>query len=138
MEAFTRARVNLVYYRGNYTILMGLIAVWTVLSNLVFTIAMCIVAAVWRLYYELSGRGTVDVTLPGGRAVSPIEAYLALSALTLLSFYVLGGSGTVFWLVTTCIIVIFGHATMHEQPCTAAELALDDLARPDFDRFDWV
>eukprot|EP01061_Rhynchopus_euleeides_P022267 TRINITY_DN3628_c1_g1_i1.p1 TRINITY_DN3628_c1_g1~~TRINITY_DN3628_c1_g1_i1.p1 ORF type:complete len:271 (+),score=74.79 TRINITY_DN3628_c1_g1_i1:85-813(+) len=135
MDALSRARVNLVYYRSNYTILVGFIALWTVLSNLTFTVAMVLVGLVWRVYLDASNRGSVNVTLPGGRTVSPLQAFSTLSMSTLLLFWILGGSSTVFWLITTCLIVILGHATLHEAAATPAELALDEVSRADLD---WV
>ena len=114
---------------------MSLIAIWTVLSNLTFTIAMAVVAVLWKVYLEVSNRGAANVTLPGGTVLAPLQAFSLLSMGTLILFYVLGGSSTVFWLLTTVAIVILGHATLHEAAATQAELALDETSRAELD---WV
>eukprot|EP01064_Diplonema_japonicum_P027960 TRINITY_DN4195_c0_g1_i1.p1 TRINITY_DN4195_c0_g1~~TRINITY_DN4195_c0_g1_i1.p1 ORF type:complete len:242 (+),score=32.54 TRINITY_DN4195_c0_g1_i1:68-793(+) len=136
MDALSRAKVNLVYFKSNYMFLMGILTVWTVLSNIMFTLSMVASGCAWKIYFEFSDGGRNTVHLAGDKQLRPIEAYVGLAFLTFLLFYFTGGSSTVFWLVTTCIIVILGHATMREAAATQAELALEELSRPD--DTDWV
>eukprot|EP01063_Lacrimia_lanifica_P015930 TRINITY_DN22581_c0_g1_i1.p1 TRINITY_DN22581_c0_g1~~TRINITY_DN22581_c0_g1_i1.p1 ORF type:complete len:251 (+),score=80.68 TRINITY_DN22581_c0_g1_i1:59-811(+) len=128
MEAFSRAKINLVYFKSNYSVLILLLGVWTILSNLAFTISMCVTALAWKIYLGLSDNGKRSVILPGGRALSPLEGYSGLSLTTLLLFYITGGSSTIFWLIASAMIVILGHATMREAAATATELALETLS----------
>ena len=127
MDALKRARINLVFFKSNYLIIMGLITLWTILSNVAFAVSMLISAAAWKAYFEVSNHGEITITLPGGRILRPIEAYVGLSVITFLLFYISGGSSTVFWLVTTSIVVIIGHATMREEGATQSEIALEEF-----------
>eukprot|EP01060_Flectonema_neradi_P005948 TRINITY_DN13994_c0_g1_i1.p1 TRINITY_DN13994_c0_g1~~TRINITY_DN13994_c0_g1_i1.p1 ORF type:complete len:241 (+),score=35.59 TRINITY_DN13994_c0_g1_i1:73-795(+) len=127
MDALKRARINLVFFKSNYMVIMGLITLWTILSNVTFAVSMLISAGAWKVYFELSNNGEVVVALPGGKTLRPIEAYVGLSVVTFLLFYISGGSSTVFWLVTTSIIVILGHAVMREEGASQAEMTLEEF-----------
>jgi len=121
LEGVTRANRNLRHFYSNYLVVSCGVAVYVAISNLNFILSMLLCAALFW-YFKTATASGESIVLRGTEITSP-KAYTALSVLTLLMFYVTGGSSTIFWLVVGCGGVVLTHAAMREAPP-------DDLAGP--------
>eukprot|EP00755_Sulcionema_specki_P000819 Sspe_Gene.115814::Locus_103946_Transcript_1_1_Confidence_1.000_Length_1666::g.115814::m.115814/K20359/RABAC1, PRAF1; PRA1 family protein 1 len=122
VEAFERARINLVYFRSNYYAIAAVIVAYAILTNLFFFFAMAFSFTLYKLYELYIADGS-DLRI-GTRVVKPIEAYAVIFLTTLFLFWFSGGSSLVFWVVTSCSFVILAHASLREAAVTQTEANL--------------
>lgn len=109
LEALSRISDNMMYFHSNYLVLTVVLSSYILITNFWFMACMlgCFAAYCW-IKIKASNNENVSIF---GHELSGTQAYTALAFLALFLFYVTNGSSTVFWLVTTGLIVVVGHAT---------------------------
>uniref|UniRef100_A0A7S1NDI7 PRA1 family protein n=1 Tax=Eutreptiella gymnastica TaxID=73025 RepID=A0A7S1NDI7_9EUGL len=108
-EAFGRVTHNLGYFYSNYLIVAFLVAIYYLVTNILFMISIIVVSYAWYSYRNRKG----PVHL-GNTEVSGVQGYLGLTVGTLLLFYLTSASSTVFWLLTVAAFVCVVHAWARE------------------------
>lgn len=108
LEAFARISRNYGYFHSNYVVVVALMSTYILVTNSVFMLAMlmCLAAYYW---FKMKAEAKEPITI-FGREYTPTQAYAGLFISTLLLFYMTNGSSTVFWLVTSALFVVAGHA----------------------------
>eukprot|EP00758_Cryptobia_borreli_P013960 Tbor_TRINITY_DN5883_c1_g2::TRINITY_DN5883_c1_g2_i1::g.6503::m.6503/K20359/RABAC1, PRAF1; PRA1 family protein 1 len=112
MEIFSRATKNLSYFYSNYVIVCSVIAMGLLFTNIMFLTTMVISAALYY-YFRMKTAINDPITILG-RVVSPTQAYGTIGAFALCSFYLTGGSSTLFYLGLFTVGTVIGHAVFHE------------------------
>jgi hypothetical protein len=114
MEAFSRANRNVAYFYSNYVIVAFCSSLYVLITNPQFMVCMSLALAAY-LYMRMK----VNINEPVvvfGRPLSNMQAFSLLGIFTLISFYMTGGSSTVFWLVLSSLGTVLCHATFREPP----------------------
>jgi len=114
MEAVTRANKNLTFYYSNYILLAALVTIFIIINNLLFVITMALCAAAYGYYRASTSNG--EPFFLRGSEITPMQAQGGLGAITLFLFWLTGGSGVIFWVITMSGGLVIGHAATHEAP----------------------
>ena len=108
LEAFSRIHRNYTHFHSNYVVLVAVLSSYILITNVVFLLAMVLCTAGY--YYTRMRSAAGDPIKIGSKELSPTQAYAGLLVGTLFLFYWTNGSSTIFWLVTTALLAVFGHA----------------------------
>lgn len=115
VEAFSRANKNVSYFYSNYVVVATISSLYVLLINPSFL--LCLFAS-GLLYAFLRAKTNANEPIVlVGKEISYTQAWAFLIVFSLLSFYVTGGSSTVFWLVLSSLGTVLGHA-MFREPST--------------------
>lgn len=114
MEAFSRANKNVSYFYSNYVVVATISSLYVLVINPSFLISMFVSMALYYLLRIKAASNEPIVLL--GREISLTQAWTFLVLFTVLSFYVTGGSSTIFWLVLSSLGTVLGHAMFREPP----------------------
>ena len=108
LEAFSRIHRNYTHFHSNYVVVVGVLSSYILITNLVFLLAMLLCVAAY--YYCRMRSEAGDPIKIGSKELSPTQAYAGLVVGTFFLFYWTNGSSTIFWLVTSALLAVFGHA----------------------------
>jgi hypothetical protein len=108
-EALSRISHNLSYFYSNYFVVAIIVAIYYLITNIMFMISIIVCGTSWYLY-----RNRKAPVYIGNTEITPIQGYTGLTFGTLIMFYLTSGSNTVFWLITVAAMTVVGHAWARE------------------------
>jgi hypothetical protein len=121
LEALSRVSDNLSYFNSNYVALVAAMSLYILITNLSFMIGMLVCAATY--YFIRMKQAANENIFLHTYEFTPTQAFVGLGIGGLLTFYLTGGSSTVFWLVTCAAVVVLGHAVTRRPMQRLAEPA---------------
>ena len=112
VEAFSRANRNLAYFFSNYVLVSASISAYILFTNLWF-LATMVLAALALYFVRLRAQANEPIVIMG-REFSVTSSYIALAGFALVSFFVFGGSSTLFYLGALSFGTVIAHAIARE------------------------
>ncbi|CCD24437.1 Yip3p NDAI_0D01230 [Naumovozyma dairenensis CBS 421] len=107
-----RVSFNLNHYSSNYALIIGLLSIYTLLTNLLLLFVIILV------FFGIAGinrlRGQDLVTPLGTFKTS--QLYTALLCLALPLGFLASPISTMLWLIGASAVTVFGHAALMEKP----------------------
>lgn len=112
VEAFSRANRNLAYFFSNYVLVSASISAYILFTNVWFLTTMIITALAFY-YVRLRSQANEPIRVLG-REFSVTSSYIGLTGFALVSFFMFGGSSTLFYLGALSFGTVIAHAIMRE------------------------
>eukprot|EP00744_Colponema_vietnamica_P013078 GILI01018348.1.p1 GENE.GILI01018348.1~~GILI01018348.1.p1 ORF type:complete len:200 (+),score=33.04 GILI01018348.1:192-791(+) len=112
VEAFSRANRNLAYFFSNYVLVSASISAYILFTNIWFLTTLVLTALA---FYYVRLRAQMDEPIRIlGREFSVTSAYVSLAVFALGSFFLSGGSSTLFYLGVLSFGTVLAHAIVRE------------------------
>ncbi|CCE62801.1 hypothetical protein TPHA_0D01610 [Tetrapisispora phaffii CBS 4417] len=111
-EVQARVSYNLRYYSTNYTIIIGLLSIYTLVTNLLLLFVIIFSVAGVTGISKLEGQ---DLNTPFG-PLKTTQLYTALLCVSVPLGFLASPISTLMWLIGASIVTVFGHAALLEKP----------------------
>jgi len=121
LEAFSRVNKNVAFFYSNYVVVAFLSSLYVLITNFAFMMSMGLAAAVY-FFLRMKSSANEPVVI-FGREVSLYQSYAGLIGFTVVSFFLTGGSSTVFWLIMSSLGTVAIHAALREPPAETNEFS---------------
>jgi len=109
MDIPNRVKTNVTYFQVNYLVVFIIILLYAILSNPWFLFAIAIIGAMWGYVFQWREQPIMIAS----HEVSYKEKVIALSVVTVISFYFASVSNTIFWLIGATLTVVSIHALFY-------------------------
>ncbi|KAF9793367.1 prenylated rab acceptor PRA1 [Thelephora terrestris] len=119
--AVSRVSYNTRYFSGNYSLIIGMLAVYSILTNLWLLVALVFLVGGFSLINKFGA----DPLQFGDRTITQSQLYTGLFVIGIPLLLWASPLGTFFWLVGASSIIILGHASIME-PGVESEYAQVD------------
>ncbi|CCC71208.1 hypothetical protein NCAS_0G03210 [Naumovozyma castellii] len=111
-ELQTRIGFNLKYYSSNYALIIGLLSLYTLLTNLLLLFVIALVFFGIVGINKLEGQ---DLVTPFG-TLKTTQLYTALICVSVPLGFLASPISTMLWLIGASAVTVFGHASLMEKP----------------------
>lgn len=112
-DAQGRIGFNVRYFSSNYTVILLMFCLYSLLTNLLLLFVLVFAAVGMVAINALQGG---DLVLPWGSVITSQNLYIALGIITVPLFIIASPLSTLFWLVGAAGVTILGHAALMEKP----------------------
>lgn len=108
----SRVAYNLRYYASNYALIIGMLSIYTLLTNLLLLFVIALVLVGLTGINKLNGE---DLVLPFG-VLKTSQLYTALICIAVPLGFIASPISTLLWLIGASCISVFTHASFMEKP----------------------
>ncbi|WVN87456.1 uncharacterized protein L203_102637 [Cryptococcus depauperatus CBS 7841] len=122
-EVTSRVTYNTRHFSGNYLIVIGILAIYALLTNTLLLIAFVFLAGGFIAINRFA-LGPLQI---GNHAVTQKSLYTGLFVIGLLLLWFASPVSTFFWLVSSSVILILGHAALMEPEAESEYVGIEQV-----------
>ncbi|KNC97045.1 uncharacterized protein SPPG_07443 [Spizellomyces punctatus DAOM BR117] len=113
----SRLNYNLTYYQNNYILIVLIVTAYQLLTNLPLLLIILFLLGGWKFISSLPANQPTTLL---GVQVTSRQLWPAFAMTGVLLLWFSDATGTIFWMVSLCALIIGFHAGMMEPPVEAS------------------
>ncbi|TPX56374.1 hypothetical protein PhCBS80983_g04587 [Powellomyces hirtus] len=114
----SRLNYNLIYFQNNYILLVLIVTAYLLFTNFWLLLTIFYLLAGFKFITSLPSNQPTTLPFIGAR-VTPSQLWPVFLITGLFFVYISGATGTIFYMMAVCALIICAHAGMMDPPVEA-------------------